>query len=280
MRRLVAGGLVPDRAGQPAKVWAHISLADLIDLDADSALQAEWIARVRAQWAAARAAASIGGGDGAAWLEGDAAKGFACDASITPVVTGDINTAVLDDLVRLCMELAGHGPGCCGPGEEDTSTSQEDTSAGARQAGGHAGGPVPPTERGREALEMAIIGKTTILLLHYVDACDLRLHPRKSSRPMSVALEESARAILPDRRHPISDQGQHSVSASAPPVADTVTSASPLPRCSWRSSTLRLPRPREGAPDMQSHRRSVNSTLSASKCTDSSGILPGCRQND
>ena len=134
MRRLVAGGLVPDRAGQPAKVWAHISLADLIDLDADSALQADWIARVRAQWAAARAAASIGGGDGAAWLEGDAAKGFACDASITPVVTGDINTAVLDDLVRLCVELAGHGPDCCGPGEEDTSTSQEDTSAGARQA--------------------------------------------------------------------------------------------------------------------------------------------------
>ena len=83
MRRLVAGGLLPDRAGQPAKVWAHISLADLIDLDADSALEAEWIARVRAQWAAARAAASVGGGDGAAWLEGAAAEGFTCDAPIT-----------------------------------------------------------------------------------------------------------------------------------------------------------------------------------------------------
>ena len=163
MRRLVAGGLVPDRAGQPAKVWAHISLADLIDLDADSALQADWIARVRAQWAAARAAASIGGGDGAAWLEGDAAKGFACDASITPVVTGDINTAVLDDLVRLCVELAGHGPDCCGPGADDTSPGADDTSTGPGQAG-RGTGPVPPTGRGREALEMAIIGKAVDLL--------------------------------------------------------------------------------------------------------------------
>jgi hypothetical protein len=194
MRRLVAGGLVPDRAGQPARVWAHISLADLIDLDADSALQREWIARVRAQWAAARAAASVGGGDGAAWLEGAAAEGFACDASITPVVTGDINTAALEDLVRLCVELAGHGPGC-GPGAEeastgqedtgtgqedtggrgeDTSTGQEDTSGGAedtggrgaggRGAGGRGAGPVPPAEHGREALEMAIIGKAVDLL--------------------------------------------------------------------------------------------------------------------
>ena len=148
MRRLVAGGLLPDRAGQPAKVWAHISLADLIDLDADSALQDEWIARVRAQWAAARAAASVGGGDdGAAWLEGTAAEGFACDASITPVVTGDINTAVLDDLVNLCVELAGHGSTSGGPGPRPA-----------------AGSPAPPTGHGREALEMAVIGKAVDLL--------------------------------------------------------------------------------------------------------------------
>jgi hypothetical protein len=28
MRRLLAAGLLPERAGQPVKVWAHISLAD------------------------------------------------------------------------------------------------------------------------------------------------------------------------------------------------------------------------------------------------------------
>ena len=58
MRRLVAAGLLPERAGQPVKVWAHISLAGLLRLDGSSALQDEWTARVRAQWAAHRAAAS------------------------------------------------------------------------------------------------------------------------------------------------------------------------------------------------------------------------------
>ena len=47
MRRLAAAGLLPERAGQPVKAWAHISLADLILLDADSALQDEWTAQVR-----------------------------------------------------------------------------------------------------------------------------------------------------------------------------------------------------------------------------------------
>ena len=40
MRRLVAADLVPERAGQPARVWAHISLADLMVLDGSSALHA------------------------------------------------------------------------------------------------------------------------------------------------------------------------------------------------------------------------------------------------
>ena len=83
MRRLVASDLLPERAGQPAKVWAHISLADLLMLDGSSALQQEWTAGVRGQWAAHRAAASVSGSDGAAWLEGDAARAFACNASVT-----------------------------------------------------------------------------------------------------------------------------------------------------------------------------------------------------
>src|ERR1035441_6805555 len=58
-----------------------------------------------------RAAASVAGSDGAAWLDGDAAEGFACDAPITPVVFGEVNPAVLDDLVRLCVQLARHGHG-------------------------------------------------------------------------------------------------------------------------------------------------------------------------
>ena len=33
MRRLVAANLLPERAGQPVKAWAHIALADLLRLD-------------------------------------------------------------------------------------------------------------------------------------------------------------------------------------------------------------------------------------------------------
>src|SRR6266571_3410570 len=106
MRRLVAAGLLPERAGQPVRALVHISLADLMRLDGSSALMDEWIAGVRARWAAARAAASEGGGDGGAWLNGDAARAAACDASATPVVTGEVDLGALDDLVRLCARLA------------------------------------------------------------------------------------------------------------------------------------------------------------------------------
>ena len=105
MRRLVAAGLLPERAGQPVKAWVHISLADLLLLDGSSALQEEWTAGVRAQWAAHRAAASAGGGEGGAWLDGEAAAAMACDAAMAPIVTGEVNPAVLEDLIRLCVQL-------------------------------------------------------------------------------------------------------------------------------------------------------------------------------
>ena len=153
MRRLVAADLLPERAGQPAKVWAHISLADLMVLDGSSALLEEWTARVRAQWAGHRAQASAGGSDGGAWLDGDAAAAMACDAAMAPVVTGEVNPAALDDLVRLCVELdrLRHHAGDSDPGT-----------------------PAPDTTRAWEALEQAIIGKTTILLLHSCSALDVR----------------------------------------------------------------------------------------------------------
>ena len=105
LQRLVGAGLLPERAGQPVKVWAHISLADLMVLEGSSALLEEWTARVRAQWAGRRAEASAGGSDGGAWLDGDAAAAMACDAAMAPVVTGDVNPAALEDLVRLCVQL-------------------------------------------------------------------------------------------------------------------------------------------------------------------------------
>jgi hypothetical protein len=139
MRRLVAADLVPERAGQPVKIWAHMSLADLLRLDGSSALQEEWTAQVRAAWAARRAEAAETGSDGGAWLDGDGAAGIACDAAMAPLVTGDVNAAALEDLVRLCAELA---------------RLHRDSSGGA----------TPGTGPAWAALEQAIIGKAVDLL--------------------------------------------------------------------------------------------------------------------
>jgi len=172
MRRLAASDLLPDRAGQAVKAWAHISLADLMVLDGSSALQEEWTARVRAQWAAHRAANSQGGGDGGAWLDGDAAAAIACDAAITPVVTGDINVDALEDLVRLCVQLdkLRHHDRAGRDGEGTPAGNDADAGLGAA-GGGHAEPGMPGTgARGtnatlaREALERAVIGKAVTLV--------------------------------------------------------------------------------------------------------------------
>ena len=100
------------RAGQPVKVWAHVSLAELRALDDGSVLAQEWAGEMAVRWAARRAAASQAGSDGAAWLDGQPARAMACDASVIPVVTGGIDPGALDDLVGLCLQYAGHGPHC------------------------------------------------------------------------------------------------------------------------------------------------------------------------
>ena len=165
MRRLVAADLLPERAGQPVKVVAHISLADLMVLEGSSALQEEWTARVRAAWAAQRAAASVGGSDGGAWLDGDAARAMACDAAIAPVVTGDVNPAALEDLVRLCVhldKLRHHGTGS-GTGSAGQDTTHGSGTAGTNGGGGQ-GAPAGDTTRAWEALEQAVIGKAVDLV--------------------------------------------------------------------------------------------------------------------
>jgi hypothetical protein len=143
MRRLVAAGMLPERAGQPVKIWAHISLADLLRLEGSSALQEQWTARVRARWAGHRAAASEGGGDTGAWLDGDAAEAIACDAAMAPIVTGDVDPGALEDLVRLCVELDRLRRD--GQARPDTPDAPDTTAAWA-------------------AIERAVIGKAVDLL--------------------------------------------------------------------------------------------------------------------
>src|SRR5690242_12085887 len=75
------GGGCCRRPGRPVEAWAHISLAGLLLLGGDSALQPERTGRVRARRAARRAHAAGAG------------------------ATGDVNVDALEDLVRLCVEL-------------------------------------------------------------------------------------------------------------------------------------------------------------------------------
>ena len=153
MRRLIAAGLLPERAGQPVKVWAHVTLAELRALDDGSALAGQWITEMAARWAARRAAASEGGSDGGAWLDGKAARAVACNAVLTPVVTGDVDPGVLDDLVRLCVQLdrLDHAADHPAPASDDLASD------------GRAGSEAPASPS-REALRKAIIGKAVDLL--------------------------------------------------------------------------------------------------------------------
>src|SRR5271169_3788801 len=173
MRRLVASGLLPERAGQPVKVWAHVSLAELRALDDGSVLQDQWIGEMAIRWAARRAAASQTGSDGAAWLDGKAARTVACDATIIPVVTGQIDPAALDDLVSLCLQFAGHGAHCAARPDADRPGQPEDPADDLGQpvdppdgddlrppdGGPRLPGLRLPTAQAREMLAQAIIGE-------------------------------------------------------------------------------------------------------------------------
>src|SRR5262249_38502923 len=73
MRRLIAAGCLPERAGQPTQIMLHMTLGQLRGLPGGGAAEAAW------------AGALAGPGDD-------------CDAAIVPVVTGHLDTQLLDDL--------------------------------------------------------------------------------------------------------------------------------------------------------------------------------------
>jgi hypothetical protein len=154
MRRLLAAGLLPERNGQPVRVWAHISLADLMLIEGSSALLEEWTRNLRARWAGHRAAAAESGGHQGLWLDGDAAEGIACDASVAPVVVGNVNPGAFDDLIRLCVQLDRLRHGIPQHEEIEDSTDGSGPEVPAAFGGG----------RSREALEQAVIGKAVELL--------------------------------------------------------------------------------------------------------------------
>jgi Domain of unknown function (DUF222)/HNH endonuclease len=85
-RRLAGSACLPGRAGQPTQVQLHLSLDQLRDQPGGRAAEAAW-----------RAGQASGDGQ-PGWLSGRAAAAYACDAAITPLVTGHLDPDALDAL--------------------------------------------------------------------------------------------------------------------------------------------------------------------------------------
>jgi hypothetical protein len=96
-QRLIAARMLPGRDGQPVHVQVHVDLATLRGLPAGPGLEAGW--------SLALAAA----GPGSVYLSGVDAEAAACDATLTPVVSGQIDWTVLDQLTTLFVKAHGRG---------------------------------------------------------------------------------------------------------------------------------------------------------------------------
>jgi PIN domain nuclease of toxin-antitoxin system len=90
---LIRAKMVPDRAGSDTHVDVHVSLAELLGMDGASVLTDAWL-RARA------------GQEG--YLAGDAARAVACDALVVPVVTGNPDWDLIEDMVDIVLDAFDH----------------------------------------------------------------------------------------------------------------------------------------------------------------------------
>jgi Domain of unknown function (DUF222)/HNH endonuclease len=97
-RRLAGTGCLPDGAGQPTQIQLHLTLDQLRNLPGGRDAEIAW-----------RAGQATGDGQ-PGWLAGRAATGYACDAALTPAVTGHLDRAALDALTS--EYLGRHTPAC------------------------------------------------------------------------------------------------------------------------------------------------------------------------
>ncbi|MGO9080227.1 MAG: DUF222 domain-containing protein [Streptosporangiaceae bacterium] len=165
-RRLIAAGGLPDRAGQPTQILLHMSLADLLREDG-----ADRETGAAAPTWPGRAAAG---------------PGASCDAAIVPLVTGRIDSGVLDRLAAaLLRSTAGIVPGSAVPGpaagppsaaaetRQDRTIARDRSVAGGRSASdtgpqggdiGAQGGDAARRERTNRAIRDLITGHAVALL--------------------------------------------------------------------------------------------------------------------
>jgi hypothetical protein len=95
-RRLVAAGMLPGRAGQPAQIQVHMTLSQLRGTSAASPAESAWMAARTSQFG---------------WLTGPEADAATCDATIVPVVTGHVDVDALDRLTDVYLATRNPDPG-------------------------------------------------------------------------------------------------------------------------------------------------------------------------
>jgi hypothetical protein len=131
--RLIASGMLPERAGQPTLIQLHMTLREL--RGACEGSQAE------DAWSAARA-------DGHGWLTGPGADAAACDAAIVPVVSGHVDYAAPAEMTEMFLAAQGLRADCAlcaaADGTQDEATQDEcphdQRPEDQDPAGAHAGG--------------------------------------------------------------------------------------------------------------------------------------------
>jgi len=85
---LIRSRMLPDRAGADTRIDAVISLAELLDLPGASELQEAWLAALIGEHG---------------YLAGKDAEAAACDALVSPVVTGQPDLSVVDAMIDLVL---------------------------------------------------------------------------------------------------------------------------------------------------------------------------------
>jgi hypothetical protein len=98
---LLRARLVPDRAGSDTQVVAHIPLSQLRQMPGAPGLEDAWVR-------------ALVGEDG--YLAGKDAEAAACDAMTVPVVTGQVDLSVIDQMIEYVLGAFSHAePGSAAP---------------------------------------------------------------------------------------------------------------------------------------------------------------------
>ena len=107
-RRLIGSRCLPGHAGQPTHIQLHLTLDQLRGMPGAAEAEAEWATGPAGGPGPAGAEAARAAADGQpGWLSGPAAAAYACDAALTPIVTGHLDPAALAELGAAFLARSG-----------------------------------------------------------------------------------------------------------------------------------------------------------------------------